>query len=857
MPRDSSAFSLLDVLSETGFQASVITTYCCYFPFYEEVVLRRLLDKGCTNNILLVDAARCAEAFASEDTRPRRAGHDYTLLPIHIRGAFHPKLILTIGKSKGALFVGSHNMTLAGFGLNDEITNEFRTAGSAPRQGAEAIRAALDYLEFFIPKTLTDVGRVFDAVRRNIPWLHGPVAVPSNDRFLMTTTGRDEALWGRLLPLIPKRPSMTFICGPFFDKQLGFLQTLIDDVKPRKLVIGIDPESVEIDSAAVRKFRGAQFVNIAGLPQIPNRRESAARYLHAKVLWFTGSDGELVVTGSANPSAPAFLSKDGERNAEAIVVDRRAGIAKVLGLDVLAAAPSVAAQDWDRLAERQRTQGQDKTARSGTLVLAVPADDGFFLERPIGKSISLEAFAADGISIGYAVTSADAQSVVLAPSNIRETAQILRTDRAQDRSVMVLVHRPDEVARNVGGDRQRELRQALGALEEDPRQLEMLLKLTEKVIFDSEDIVSSEPQIRRQSPSSAGEPPKSGPESLAVNAIGRRPTKKKRLASGDILVLLDALMYRLGAGIPGPASSDPSDSESQPGDEEEGKATDPLQRPPYEILAEMCRRKVSRLIRRMARQLELASSGSARRAIVQLAAVLTVVHTLRTMEQRVEWRSKHLKLIDPDDEWYLFDEGGLALGWGSSALGPRSLKEGADEMFQELSLASGLLAWLAWDLEIDVRAEVERTTPINRAEEDDPWYPVQVFATVATHIAGDQEAQETLTGAVGRTARKGVDAASWLSTHLALADRLAKVIAKPQFYPRAERPARPGDLVILGSALDPRVRVALDVAPSGTTGKISVFDQNSEDRERQFLATHVNFIAWWEKQTAPRRFAEG
>ena len=33
---------------------------------------------------------------------------------------------------------------------------------------------------------------------------------------------------------------------------------------PRKLVVGIDPESVEIDSAAVRKFRGAQFGNIAG-----------------------------------------------------------------------------------------------------------------------------------------------------------------------------------------------------------------------------------------------------------------------------------------------------------------------------------------------------------------------------------------------------------------------------------------------------------------------------------------------------------------------------------------------------------------------------------------------------------------
>jgi len=90
LPRDSSAFSLLDVLSETGFSISD-QTYCCYFPFYEEVVLRRLLDKGCTNNILLVTLLRCAEAFASEDTRlvVRR---DYTLLRSISAGHFIPNL---------------------------------------------------------------------------------------------------------------------------------------------------------------------------------------------------------------------------------------------------------------------------------------------------------------------------------------------------------------------------------------------------------------------------------------------------------------------------------------------------------------------------------------------------------------------------------------------------------------------------------------------------------------------------------------------------------------------------------------------------------------------------------------------
>jgi hypothetical protein len=94
LAHEAIAFSLLDALSETGFQSSVIATYCCYFPFYEEVVLPRLLGRGCANNILMVDARQCAHAFANEHTRPRRAGRDYTLVPIDLDGAFHPKIIV-------------------------------------------------------------------------------------------------------------------------------------------------------------------------------------------------------------------------------------------------------------------------------------------------------------------------------------------------------------------------------------------------------------------------------------------------------------------------------------------------------------------------------------------------------------------------------------------------------------------------------------------------------------------------------------------------------------------------------------------------------------------------------------------
>ena len=53
-------------------------------------------------------------------------------------------------------------------------------------------------------------------------------------------------------------------------------------------------------------------------------------------------------------------------------------------------------------------------------------------------------------------------------------------------------------------------------------------------------------------------------------------------------------------------------------------------------------------------------------------------------------------------------------------MAPEALREGDGEPFQELSLAIGLLAWLAWDVTIDVRAPVRRTTPIDHKEGGQP-----------------------------------------------------------------------------------------------------------------------------------------
>lgn len=143
------------------------------------------------------------------------------------------------------------------------------------------------------------------------------------------------------------------------------------------------------------------------------------------------------------------------------------------------------------------------------------------------------------------------------------------------------------------------------------------------------------------------------PASLAVSAAGRKSSARRTrsLASGDIVVLLDALMRRLDEGLTTASSPRPRSEEEEIGADEEEGGDLARQAPDFEVLAKACRGKIRRLIKRMEEQFELvAAPDRARRGIVQLAAVLGVVRTLRFIEQRPEWKRMHHELVDREDD---------------------------------------------------------------------------------------------------------------------------------------------------------------------------------------------------------------
>ncbi len=840
MTDDIASTSLLDHVAETGFRASVITTYSCYFPFYEEVVLRRLMAAGCMHNVLMVDATRCAEAFAIEELRPRRAGRDYTLIPVKVGGAFHPKMFLSFGKSKGSLLVGSHNVTLSGFGLNDEVTNIFRVEGSALRAGGAPFRQAFDYLAGFVPGQLADLVEAFEGVKLGVPWLDGPLGTGSQDRQLLMESSTGPDLWSKLAPLIPKDVATAFVGGPFFDPVLALVRRLQREVRPKRFVIGIDPESVEIDPVEAGKLERVEWVNVAGVPAVPQRREGASPYLHAKVFWFSGKQEELLVTGSANPSVAAFFAAPDARNAEAVVADRRKGAAELLGMEALLSAPPITATDWSAVTARRKAAATATTEEARRIYIATPTPTGFLAQEPLAVGLVLRGAGDMDAPLGEAIVREG--GTVDAPDDVRDGARYLQARSAKQHTIVV-IHRTEDIAKNLGGDTRKALRQALGALEEDPTQLEALLKLTEKVIFDSDDVVRTTP-LRPSATPGSDQQAAPAPASLALDAAGRRaPRRTRSLASGDIVVLLDALMRRLGEGLPTNASPRPRSEEEEIGADEEEGGELAREAPDFEVLAKACRGKVRRIIKRMEGQFDLAAAPDrARRGIVQLAAVLGVIRTLRFVEQRPEWKRVHHKLVDRTDEWNLLQSAVVAVAWGPGALAPRAVAEADGEGFAELSMVIGLLAWLAWDVETDIVEASQRDG--RQGLENEQWYALQLLAALSSWLVEDAAASTVLEESVARTPRFRVDGERWVAVHRSALEVFAAVAADPDAHGKTGRRVRPGDLVVFNGRELPRVRVVLDVRQGSDGAKVMVFAPGATESERFFLASHVATLAW-------------
>lgn len=804
-----------------GLLASVITTFNAYLPFYEQVILPRLRAGGARHNLVLMDATEFTRLMAEPDTAPRLAGRGYTLVPItgggaasSSPGAFHPKLMLLLGKNKAILHVGSHNLTLSGFNHNAEMTALLSESGAEVNtfaELAEAWQAIRHWVQRERDRLPPQVEQAVHATERVVPWL-GRLRTTTErtgltaTRLLIQGEGT-PTLWDQIQPQLnaPSRLLSAVVVGAFFDRRLAVLKKLEQTLPGVPLRVAIQPGTVHLPctSALAAGFDWRDASRLRFATEEADSEESAP-YLHAKAVWLQGrrAEDDFLLVGSANPSAPAWLASGGVRNDEAMVrwhgTEARAA-AQGLGLGTVSRLPVVTPETLRQAIARsaeanQRRRGGDAeqdpedALLSGACVCAWVDNELRIRASTLpAPPTSVTLIDVSGEVIGRAVNlrRRDEDHVADVPESV-QIAHVCRVRCAiQGRAdVLAVVHRVADIEDLSRTGVQQALRTALDGIETDGSDLSALVAVVERAIFSDIDAELPQPgkgPSGRESKSRDRGPDPSRPDSLVVPMkemrAPRTPGLRPRLlaAGSDLAHLLDVLFR--GLRIESAEAADPPrDPDHGDTDPDHGPHPDPskpgVQRTDDAAIAELCRKKVRSLVRRAVRVVDEAvklarpeQPDDPRRwwgALVKLTAVIALLRELRVVEQLPRWRAVYAQLVDRDALIDLLFGVMSALFGRDTTLMRRAHETLGGEHFEELARLKGLLLWLAWECEVKLATAFSQMDDHENLLEK--VQAKSVLLEIAQCLPGDELALKEARQSILRCASavKRVSAARWL-----------------------------------------------------------------------------------------------
>ncbi|MGF6511297.1 hypothetical protein [Paraburkholderia sp. 32] len=754
------SISLLNVIKQGGFDASLITTFNASLPFYEEVVLRRLVAAGCQQNIVLMDHAQCSLSWQSEATRPRLAGTAYSLVPVSVTGAFHPKVCILAGKKKAAVLVGSHNLTLSGFGYNREITNWVHVTDRKDREGTalldsvwQMVREWIELARDLVPPSLIEAVLSFS---KSVAPLSAPGAATTTVALHQRPGG--ASLIEQIGALVQGEVRRIGVTGAFFDSDLAFVAHLHERWPQADVVVAIDPETVYLPS--MRDVQ-ARFVDARLLWTTADNRGD--KYLHAKALYIeqTHDDGNALISGSANPSRPAWMGNRNSANVEAVVMrmgpDAQA-TAEALGLCGMFALPALSASQLEATA-----------ARSFAEICATESAERFWIGVAASPNELRIATPGPAIELGSASLLSDSLDVIEAKIAVTRTGDVLSVPVSVD---MKLVRACDLF---LGSERvgramiahphlltvatqssHRQVRDALGALDPSGETISEMLKAVEDAIFEpsAEEEVQNEVRSRRGS-AQADTASGGRPDTLEISVSELRKAGKRRrlVETADIVTLIDLLTRKIGEELETQPTV-PVDSSGRTEEEQVNQDDDPEQSDdtPYvdaqaqtlrdAEIARRVARKVTNLINRMLLKLTKADQPDTKaRALVQLIAVLSLVKELVRIERLPRWRMAREFLVPEADRRRLLDESMRCL-FNSRTRLIETLTDDTHSETEEAIQLRVLLLWLAWSIGDKVpESSVDAFDPNGQNEQ---LRAKAMFLALAPPVAGDDAASDEL-----------------------------------------------------------------------------------------------------------------
>jgi len=605
----SEPISLFQEFKKGGYETCVLTSFNIDFPFYEDVLLRRMRSAGIDHHILLVDEGMCLQAMAERP--PQMAGQHYSLAPMRCGGAFHPKLLLLVGKNKGFLAVGSHNVTISGYGQNLEITNVCRFDAKRPETlpvFLKAFRACQTWMADYGENIPNEVADSLAKVTKLCPWLDEEELPQSEDVKLLFTSSSTPSLWGQLSPLLPSNPRVIKGLSAFFDSKLAFVNK-INELGASEFYLGVQPSLVKAPQS-LANVTGCRLVDSSAIG-------SSSNYIHAKLMQMEFDDQELLVSGSANWSAPAWLVSGSSGNAEAVLVRTDADVSEAvneLGLNKL--------KDEPKLESLPFVESLDSTTEKNSIKMLVLAyDEDGSIRIPLGDwSKDVSAFYVGDYGYKNKLNCTYGNDCIALKQEEIRPGEVITLCLGVETVARVVLHNVSEIRRQSATGQERKIRQALGSLNTENPEIELLFKCIDQLSAREQ---SGEKKLVTKRVETGKEINEKVPSTLVRSIEDRRLDKasgRLRLAaSGDIGMIMDVLIHSMKVGADN-ASRGLNEDKYGRNEEEQVGADDGVvdaqeQVVTEEVIAELCAKKFHSTLNKLKGYLEGAGKGGIHAAL--------------------------------------------------------------------------------------------------------------------------------------------------------------------------------------------------------------------------------------------------
>lgn len=317
-----SRYNILDLLGadKNKYHSCIITCYSFDFHFFEHRVLPMLRRAGILNINLFVDSRMLQQQIDLQDGTYRNS-KAYSITPVALNGAFHPKIIMALGKRNGFLAMGSGNLTNSGFSSNDEVWGAFHTFNT-DSQATPLFNEVFNFLQPLKSYCYGINKSKWDWILSNTKWLKKivedhkiteKIEVDNGDMILLKSFA-DTSIYKNIVDNLPKIAlEELIIISPYYNKTGAIIKHLKEDLNPKTIKVVVDSRygTVPFEMELTDNVHFYDWQDLEGISDHQSPR------LHAKIIQCNYETHSSIIIGSANATTealgtPSSISKNAE-----------------------------------------------------------------------------------------------------------------------------------------------------------------------------------------------------------------------------------------------------------------------------------------------------------------------------------------------------------------------------------------------------------------------------------------------------------------------------------------------------------------------------------------------------------------